>query len=156
MMKFCKKFFTSSVLALCLILSLVLTAYAATRASAHLDSYRAALTPKNSSKIAITVDVDGTGLMDDIGATKIYVYKSTDNEHFYYLRTFDSKDYPAMMTHNAYYYYKTPIIFQGVAGCYYYANVDVYAAKNGGSSTRTYTTSSVQASNNPSTIQIAE
>ena len=155
-MKLSNKAFISSILALCMALSLVITTYATTRASAHLDSYRATLTPKNSSKIAITVDVDGTGLMDDIGATKIYVYKSTDNEHFYYLRTFDSKDYPAMMTHNAYYYYNTPITFQGVAGCYYYANVDVYAAKNGGSSTRTYTTSSVQASNNPSTIQIAE
>lgn len=155
-MKISNKAFISSILALCMVLCLVITTYATTRASAHLDSYRASLTPKNSSRIAITVDVDGTGLMDDIGATKIYVYKSTDNEHFYYLRTFDSKDYPAMMTHNAYFYYETPIIFQGVSGYYYYAHVDVYAAKDGGSSTRSYTTSSVQASNNPSTIQIAE
>lgn len=155
-MKLSKKDFVSSILVLCMILSLVITAYASTRASAHLDGYRAACTAEEGNKIAITVEVDGIGLMDDIGATKIYVYKSTDNKHFYYLRTFDSKDYPAMMTHNAYYYYDTPIIFQGVAGCYYYANVDVYAAKNGGSSTRTYTTPSVQASNNPSTIQIAE
>lgn len=155
-MKLSNKAFISSFLALCMVLSLVITTYATTRASAHLDSYCASLTPKNSSKISVTVEVDGTGLMDDIGATKIYIYKSTDNEHFYYLRTFDSKDYPDMMGHNAFYYCKTPITFQGVAGCYYYANVDVYAAKNGGSSTRTYTTSSVQASNNPSTIQIAE
>lgn len=156
MMKFHKKTFTSSILALCMILGLVITAYAATRASAHLDSYRAACTAEKGSKIAITVEVDGTGLMDDIGATKIYVYKSTDNEHFYLLRTFDSKDYPAMMEHNVYYYYDTPIIFQGVSGYYYYVHVDVYAAKDGGSSTRSYTTSSVQATNNPSTTQTAE
>lgn len=155
-MKLSNKAFVSSILALCMVLSLVITTYAATRASAHLDSYRASLTPKSSSRIAITVDVDGTGLMDDIGATKIYVYKSTDNEHFYLLRTFDSKDCPAMMKHNVYYYYDTPIIFQGVSGYYYYAHVDVYAAKDGGSSTRSYTTSSVQASNNPSSTQIAE
>lgn len=155
-MKLSNKAFVSSILALCMVLSLVITTYATTRASAHLDSYRASLTPKSSSRIAITVDVDGTGLMDDIGATKIYVYRSTDNEHFYLLRTFDSKDYPAMMKHNVYYYYDTPIIFQGVSGYYYYAHVDVYAAKDGGSSTRSYTTSSVQASNNPSTTQIAE
>lgn len=73
MVKFCKKFFTSSILALCMILGLVITAYAATRASAHLDSYRATLTPKKSCKISVTVEVDGTGLMDDIGATKIYI-----------------------------------------------------------------------------------
>lgn len=155
-MKLFKKSFVSSILVLCMILSLVITAYASTRASAHLDSYRAACTAEKDSKIAVTVEVDGTGLMDDIGATKIYVYKSTDNKHFYYLRTFDYSDYPSMMGHNAYYYSDTPITFQGVAGCYYYANVDVYAAKNGGSSTRTYTTSSVQALNNPPTIQAAE
>lgn len=97
--------------------------------------------------VAVTVEVDGTGLMDDIGAVNIYVYRSTDNEHFYYLRTFSYEDFPAMMTHNAYYYYDTPITFQGVAGCYYYANVDVYAAKDGSSSTRTYMTNIVQAAN---------
>ena len=79
-MKISNKAFISSILALCMVLCLVITTYATTRASAHLDSYRASLTPKNSSRIAITIDVDGTGLMDDIGATKIYVYKSTDNE----------------------------------------------------------------------------
>lgn len=155
-MKLSNKAFISSFLALCMVLSLVITTYATTRASAHLDSYCASLTPKKNNRIAITVEVDGTGLMDDIGATKIYVYRSTDNEHFYLLRTFDSKDYPAMMKHNVYYYCDTPIIFQGVSGYYYYAHVDVYAAKDGGSSTRSYTTSSVQASNNPSTTQIAE
>ena len=60
-MKLSNKAFISSILALCMVLSLVITTYATTRASAHLDSYRATLTPKNSSKIAITVDVDGTG-----------------------------------------------------------------------------------------------
>ena len=91
-MKLSKKSFVSSILVLCMILSLVITAYASTRASAHLDSYRAACTAEKGSKIAVTVEVDGTGLMDDIGATKIYVYKSTDNKHFYYLRTFDYSD----------------------------------------------------------------
>ena len=141
------KTFVSGILAMCMLLSLVSAAYASTDASAHLDSYRAICTAKRGSMVAVTVEVDGTGLMDDIGAVNIYVYRSTDNEHFYYLRTFSYEDFPAMMTHNAYYYSKTPITFQGVAGCYYYANVDVYAAKDGSSSTRTYMTNVVPAAN---------
>lgn len=137
-------------IALCLVLSMLgslVAAYAATDASAHLDAYSAGCTAQRGAMVAVTVNVDGTGLMDDIGATKIHVYRSTDNEHFYHLRTFSYEDFPAMMTHNAYYYLDTPITFLGIAGYYYYANVEVYAAKDGTSSTRTYMTNVVQAAN---------
>ena len=123
------------------------TAYAATDASAYLDGYRATCTAKSGCMIAVTVEVDGTGIMDDIGAAQIHVYRSADNKHFDYLRTFDSEDFPAMMDHDTRWYYKTPITFLGLAGYYYYANVEVYAGKDGGSSTRSYMTASVQARN---------
>lgn len=121
------------------------TAYAATDASAYLSSYRATCTAKSGGLISVTVEVDGAGIMDDIGAAKIYVYRSTDNKLFEYFCTFDCKDYPAMMGHNTDWYYETPITFRGAVGYYYYVNVDVYAGKDGGSSTRTYRTVSVQA-----------
>lgn len=72
------KTFVSGILAMCMLLSLVSAAYASTDASAHLDSYRAICTAKRGSMVAVTVEVDGTGLMDDIGAVNIYVYRSTD------------------------------------------------------------------------------
>ena len=85
--------------------------------------------------------------MDSIGVSEIYIYKSTDNKHFSFLRCFTYEDFPAMMDYNTDIYYKTPIAFQGIAGSYYYANVYVYAEKDGSSSTRVYKTTSVQASN---------
>ena len=75
-------------------------------------------------------------------------YAATDaSAYFDFLRTFDCEDFPAMMDHDTRWYYKTPITFLGLAGYYYYANVEVYAGKDGGSSTRTYMTNIVQARN---------
>lgn len=145
-MKKTLKKFLAFVMAVCIVGGMT-TAYAATDASAYLDAYRATCTAKSGGLISVTVEVDGTGIMDDIGAAKIYVYKSADNKLFEYLCTYDCEDYPAMMDHNTRWYYKTPITFVGLAGYYYYVNVEVYAGKDGGSSTRTYMTASVQAKN---------
>ena len=145
-MKKTLKKFLAFVMAVCIVGSMT-TAYAATDASAYLSSYRAACTAKSGCMIAVTVEVDGAGIMEDIGAAQIHVYRSADNKHFDFLRTFDSEDFPAMMDHNTDWYYTTPITFLGLAGYYYYANVEVYAGKDGGSSTRTYMTASVQARN---------
>lgn len=145
MKKTLKKFLTF-IMAVCIVGGMT-TAYAATDASAYLSGYRAICTAKSGCMIAVTVEVDGAGVMDDIGAAQIHVYRSADNKHFDYLRTFDSEDFPAMMDHNTDWYYTTPITFLGLAGYYYYANVEVYAGKDGGSSTRTYMTNIVQARN---------
>ncbi len=140
------KFLITLCLILCTLGSLV-NSYAATDASAHLDAYSASCSARRGAMISVTVDVDGTDVMDDIGAIRIRIYRSTDNEHFYHLRTFSYEDFPAMMDHNTDWYYETPITFLGIAGYYYYADVEVYAAKGGTSSTRTYMTNVVQAVN---------
>ena len=98
MKKTLKKFLTF-IMAVCIVGGMT-TAYAATDASAYLSGYRAICTAKSGCMIAVTVEVDGAGVMDDIGAAQIHVYRSADNEHFDYLRTFDSEDFPAMMDHN--------------------------------------------------------
>ena len=142
-MKTAKKIF-SLVFALCLISSLS-GAFAEARSSAYLSSYSASCTATSSGQIAITVDVDGTGVMSSIGAKEIYLYSSTDNVNFICVASFTSDDYPEMLTSNASYYYDTPITYQGIIGRYYNASVYCYAAKNGGSDTRLYETASVQA-----------
>ena len=141
-MKTAKKFF-SLVLALCLVSSMACT-FAAARSSAYLDSYRASCTAKSGGQIAITIDVDGTGNMDAIGAKEIYLYSSTDNVNFICVASFTSDDYPELLG-SGYYYLETPITYQGIIGRYYNASVYCYAEKNGGSDTRLYETASVQA-----------
>lgn len=90
--------------------------------------------------MAVTVDVSGVGAMDEIGATRIYIYESTDNKNFTKVATYKSEDFPEMIGSGTT-YYKTPVTYLGEPGYYYYASVYCYAAKDGGSDTKNYTTS---------------
>lgn len=134
-----------AVLTLCMLAGMMTTfASASERSSAYLSSYRAFLTAKGSGKVSVTVDVSGTNYMTDIGAETIYIYESTDNVDFTLAATYEADDYSEMMGSGSF-YYETPIIHQGTAGRYYIAVVEVYAARNGGSDSREYTTVSIRA-----------
>ena len=132
-------------LAVCMLIGILTTMASATeRSSAYLDGYRAFLTAKGSGRVSVTVDVSGTNYMTDIGAETIYIFESTDNVDFTMVATYEAEDYPDMMGSGSF-YYETPIIHQGTAGRYYIAVVEVYAARNGGSDSREYTTVSIRA-----------
>ena len=117
---------------------------AVSRASDYLDDYTATLTALGNGRIAVTVDVSGTGPMTEIGASKIYMYESTNNTDFYQVATYTSDEYPEMLTSGSY-YFDDAIIHNGVAGRYYIASVYFYAANNTGSDTGHYTTRSCRA-----------
>ena len=66
------------------ILSCMLCSYASAataRSSKYLDAYGVYLTPVGSGKVVITVDVDALHTMTKIGATKIYLYESSDGKN---------------------------------------------------------------------------
>jgi len=96
--------------------------------------------------MAVTVDVSGVGSMDEIGASLIYIYESRDGKSFSKVETYSSEDYPEMLGSGTT-YYKTPVTYLGEPGYYYYASVYCYAAKDGGSDTKNYTTSARRAIN---------
>lgn len=77
--------------------------------------------------------------MDEIGASTIYIYESTDGKSFTKVATYKSENFPAMIGSGTT-YYKTPVTYLGKPGYYYYASVYCYAAKDGGSDTKNYTT----------------
>lgn len=89
----------------------------------------------------VTVDVSGRGTMDEIGATKIYIFESSDGVNFTRVKTYRSTDYPEMLEADTTTYYDSPVIYPGKVGYYYYADVYCYAAKDGGSDTKLYSTS---------------
>lgn len=124
-----------------LALSSLLCTFASARSSAYLDGYRAFIIPQSGAKIPVTVDVSGVGYMDEVGASKIYIYESTDGKNFTRVATYKSDDYPEMLESNTTTYYDSPVVYSGKAGYYYYADVYCYAAKDGGSDTRLYSTS---------------
>lgn len=128
-----------SLMAVCM-LSAFTFASAAAQASDYLDSYTAGLTAQGSGRVAVTVDVVGTGRMTEIGATEIHIYESSTKTGAYeWAASYYSDDYPEMLDSGAY-YYDTPIIHQGTAGRYYIASVYFYAANSSGSDTSHYTT----------------
>lgn len=129
------------------ILSTLLCAFASasSRSSAYLSRYTATLKAIGDGEIAVVVDVDGVGTMDEVGAAEIHIYESTDNVGFEWVASYDSDDYPELLWEDSTHYYDDPIVYDGIVGRYYKAMVCFYAAKNGGSDTAWYTTVSKRA-----------
>jgi len=120
-------------------------AFADNRSSAYLSSYTARVKALSGGEIAVVVDVDGVGTMDEIGAAEIHIYESTDNSLFDLVESYYSDDYPEMLWEDDTYYYDSPVTYEGIPGRYYCATVCFYAAKNNGSDTAWYTTLSKRA-----------
>lgn len=85
--------------------------------------------------MTITLDVTGVGYMPKIGANTICVYESTDKQHFYWIATYEKKDYPGMMGSGSV-FYEDVITFTGIPGRYYYATAFVYAGNSTGGDER--------------------
>ena len=119
---------------------------ASARSSWYLDSYRAWLNPKSGGRITITVDVQATGDMDELGAKRIEVFESTDNgESWSRHKVFLSLLFPEMLTSGDYLYIDSPVSFTGTPGYDYYAVVTVYAGDSTGGDSRDYITPIVTA-----------
>lgn len=145
MKRFAKRFL-SAILSVCMLSCLLCTFVSATstRSSAYLDGYCADVTPKSGGRLVVTVDISGVGPMTKIGATKIYIYESSDNKSFSRVATYKYGDYPNMMGSGTF-YYDDAITHYGTPGYYYFASVYCYAANSSGSDEKNYTTAIVQA-----------
>lgn len=143
MKKTTQRIFCLIIMILCTF-STMTTAFA--RSSSTLSAYRAGCAAESGGKIAVWIDVTGKyPRMDRIGSDAIYLYESTDGTNFTIVKSFDSEDYPAMLTTNTISYYKTVVTYQGVPGRYYFAAVYCYAEKDGISDSKRYETADVQA-----------
>ena len=119
---------------------------ASARSSWYLDSYRAWLNPKSGGEISITVDVQATDNMDELGATRIGVLESKNNGvSWTEYKVFLASIFPEMLTSGDYLYYDTPVTFTGTPGYKYCAVVTVYAGDSTGGDYREYTTPIVTA-----------
>jgi hypothetical protein len=112
--------------------------------SIYLSDYVASCTPIAGGKIVVSVEVDALSYMSKIGASTIYIYKSSDAESWNVVKTYKYTDYPQMMS-SGLHYNAAPITFYGTPGYYYCAGVVCYAGNSSGSDQRLYTTSGVRA-----------
>lgn len=111
------------------------------RSSLYLSLYRAWLTPKNNGAINVNVDVQAVDDMDDIGATSIVMYESSDGGSTWSaVRGYSSALYPNMLAHDTYLYYDTAVTHIGRPGKQYYAIITIYAGDSTGYDTREYIT----------------
>lgn len=114
------------------------------RASDYLCSYSGYVSVAGSGKIHLCFSVTGTGYMDQLGALRISVYESTDNENWTWKKTYSNDSYPSMIGTNDY-YHSGYFTYQGIAGRYYKAYIGIYAGKDGNGDTRYFWTSVKQA-----------
>lgn len=118
------------------------------RSSLYLSAYRAWLTPCSGGEIAVNIDVQAVGEMDDVGALSVKIYESSDGGTTWSNpRTYYSVMYPELVQHDTVIYYETPIYHDGTPGYKYYAIVKVYAGDQTGSDSREYQTTTVTARN---------
>ena len=100
-------------------------------ASAYLASYTAYICAMGEGKIEVWFSVTGTDYWADIGAVTIYLYESTDNSNWYWVKTYLYEDNEGMLAHDTY-CHMSHVDYQGVAGRYYKAYVQLWAGPSDG------------------------
>ena len=117
-------------------------ALAAEESNHYINAYSAATSAKGNGLIRVDFGVHGTGILDDLGASKIRIYENGS-----YVTTFLCSNplYSAsMMGHNTWVFYGG-VNYYGTAGNTYYAEVTFYGGDGSGSDTEVYQTASVVA-----------
>lgn len=112
--------------------------YAAIESSDYLSAYAAYITTSGNT-IKVNFDVQGTRIMDKVGATEIYLYeKTTPSGSWSLVQTYlssDSNYYPSMIGTNTF-LKMGYVTYSGSSSYQYKAYVTVYAEKDGGSDSR--------------------
>lgn len=105
-------------------------------ASYYIAGYSASVSNGGNGKIKVTFSITGTGIMTDLGASAISIYKSNGT----YVTTiyYFSSGRSGMMGSNKMYHSDTESIYVGAGS--YYAVVTFYAGNSSGSDARNYQT----------------
>ena len=104
-------------------------------ASAYLWDYTAYICAMGNGDLEIWWEVTGTDYWADIGVLTVYLYESTGNSTYYWVKTFAFTDYPHMLRHNTY-ISVDHVEYEGVPGRYYKAYVQIWAGPEDGGDTR--------------------
>ena len=104
-------------------------------ASAYLMDYTAYICAMGNGNLEIWWEVTGTRTWADIGVLRVYMYESTDNSNFYWVKTFTFTDYPNMLWHDNY-ICVDHVDYEGVLGRYYKAYVCIWAGPEDGGDSR--------------------
>ena len=104
-------------------------------ASAYLMSYTAYICAMGNGDLEIWWEVTGTRTLADIGVLTVFLYESTDNSNFYWVKSFRFTDYPNMLWHNDF-MCVDHVDYEGVPGRYYKAYIEIWAGPEDGGDVR--------------------
>jgi len=133
-----KRFIRVSAIIFVLVVLLSSVAFASLDASKYLSSYGAYIS-KTGNTIEIHFDVVGTGIMDQIGSTEIYLYERANSSGSWTLvKTYLSTNpaYASAMMDSYASFKDDYVSYSGSSSYQYMAYITVYAEKNGGSDSR--------------------
>lgn len=124
----------SQVICVFLIFSLILPIYAQAnvQASDFFEADGCFLNKVSSTEFKVCFDVTGTGMMKEIGASKITVQKSSDGSSWTDVFTYKKEDYPEMICANTVFHGTSLSYDSATPGYYYRAKVVFYAKNNDG------------------------
>ena len=104
-------------------------------ASDYLAGYTAYICAMGGGNLEIWFEVTGTGFQEYLGVLTIYLYESTDNVNWYWVKTFLDYEYDTMLATNAY-HHMDYVEYDGVAGRYYKAYVQFWGGPDDTGDTR--------------------
>ena len=100
-------------------------------ASAYLADYTAYICAMGNGDLEIWWEVTGTDIWADVGVLSVYLYESTDNVNWKWVKTFQFTQYPNMLWHDDY-ICVVHVDYAGVRGRYYKAYVHIWAGPEDG------------------------
>ena len=95
----------------------------------------------SDSKFEIWFDVTATGLMDELGASKIELERSSDGVNWTTVKTYRRANYSQMVKTTAAGSYSASVPYTYSDGYYYCATVTLYAKKGNGTASATISSS---------------
>lgn len=130
------KRFLGLFLAISMMFSTTATA-AMPRASDQLGAYEVNAVACGSGKLAIAFSVEGTGIMDSIGAEKIKIYEAFGSDGWMLVRSIGTST--SGMTASNKNLYGTTMYYNGISGVEYKVQVTIFATNSKGTDSRTLT-----------------
>jgi hypothetical protein len=120
-------------------------ANAGIQASYYLYRYYVDIYPEGEGNISIWFEVEGTDVMDEIGALSIRLQeKSSTSSTWSTVETYSYTDYSNMLGYNDNLYISS-VDYSGKDGYYYRAEVTIWAGKDGDGDSRVILTDTVVA-----------
>lgn len=129
-----KKRFLSLLCVVFLLVSLPTAVYAVNvgaRASDYFGYTSVRAYAQSGGKVLFEIDVEATHIMQEVGASEVYVYEQQDDGNWDIVYTFTKESHPSLIETNSACAY-VDVVYQGTVGKNYFATVACYAKDSTG------------------------